>query len=109
MEFTDPESPENIENRDYLQMEKDAWAARTEIGDIADHRHLERVLELRDRGGRVSRGEGRDEDQRRRTSAAGSCLSPSAQQMVVHTGHAVEEEDPDLVIDAILDVYDQAG
>jgi hypothetical protein len=24
--------------------------------------------------------------------------------MVVHTGHAVEEEDPQLVIDAILDV-----
>ena len=36
-------------------------------------------------------------------------LSPSAEQMVVHTGHAVEEADPDLVIDAILDVYDQAG
>jgi len=27
---------------------------------------------------------------------------------VVHTGHAVEEEDPDLVIDAILDVVKAA-
>jgi hypothetical protein len=31
-------------------------------------------------------------------------LSPRAKQMVVHAGHAVEEEDPQLVIDAILDV-----
>ncbi len=31
-------------------------------------------------------------------------LSPRAKQMAVHTGHAVEEEDPQLVIDAILDV-----
>jgi len=31
-------------------------------------------------------------------------LSPSAEQIVVHTGHAVEEEDPELVIDVILDV-----
>jgi len=31
-------------------------------------------------------------------------LSPRAKQMVVHTGHAVEEQDPQLVIDAILDV-----
>ncbi len=28
------DSPVNIENRDYLQVEKDAWAARTRIGDI---------------------------------------------------------------------------
>jgi hypothetical protein len=31
-------------------------------------------------------------------------LSPRAKQMVVHTGHAVEEADPKLVIDAILEV-----
>ena len=31
-------------------------------------------------------------------------LSPQARQLVVHTGHAVEEADPELVIDAILDV-----
>ena len=31
-------------------------------------------------------------------------LSPRAKQMVVHGGHAVEEEDPQLMIDAILDV-----
>jgi hypothetical protein len=35
-------------------------------------------------------------------------LSPQAQQVVVHTGHAVEEEDPNLVIDAIRDVVEAA-
>ena len=31
-------------------------------------------------------------------------LSPSAKQVVVHTGHAIEESDPELVLDSILDV-----
>jgi pimeloyl-ACP methyl ester carboxylesterase len=31
---TDPNSPANVERRDYLQVEKDAWAARQEVGDI---------------------------------------------------------------------------
>ncbi len=35
-------------------------------------------------------------------------LSPLAEQLVVHTGHAVEEEDPDLVLDAIRDVVEAA-
>ena len=35
-------------------------------------------------------------------------LSPLAEQVVVHTGHAVEEVDPDLVRDAILDVVEAA-
>ena len=35
-------------------------------------------------------------------------LSPRAKQIVVDTGHAVEEEDPQLVIDVILDVVNDA-
>jgi hypothetical protein len=38
-----------------------------------------------------------------RTRRAG-WFSARATQMVVRTGHAVEEQDPQLVIDAILDV-----
>ena len=34
VEETDPDHPSNIERRDYLQVEKDAWAARKRIGDI---------------------------------------------------------------------------
>ena len=35
-------------------------------------------------------------------------LSPQAKQEVVHTGHAVEEADPALVTDAILEVVQAA-
>ena len=35
-------------------------------------------------------------------------LSPRTKQVVVHTGHAVEEADPQLVIDAILAVVEKA-
>ena len=34
VEATRWDSPVNVENRDYLQVEKDAWAARRRIGDI---------------------------------------------------------------------------
>ncbi len=35
-------------------------------------------------------------------------LSPRSKQIVAHTSHAVEEDDPDLVIDAIRDVVNAA-
>ena len=35
-------------------------------------------------------------------------LSPRAEQEVVHTGHAVEESDPGLVLRTILDVVEAA-
>jgi hypothetical protein len=35
-------------------------------------------------------------------------LSPRAKQVVVKTGHAVEEDDPQLVIDSILHVVNSA-
>ena len=34
VEATDPDNPVNVEKRDYLQVEKDAWNARRRIGDI---------------------------------------------------------------------------
>jgi hypothetical protein len=34
VEETDPDNPANVEKRDYLQVEKDAWNARKRIGDI---------------------------------------------------------------------------
>ena len=106
--ITDPDSPENFEQRDYLQIEKDAWAAREEIGDIpitvisADYAKSE-----------IAAAEFEEEKAAMKTNVADQkgwlVLSPSAEQTVVETGHAVEEEDPDLVIDAILDVYGRAG
>lgn len=34
VEATVPDNPANVERRDFLQVEKDAWAARKRIGDI---------------------------------------------------------------------------
>ena len=104
---TDPDSPENIERRDYLQIEKDAWAAREEIGDIP-------ITVISNEYGKseIAAAEFPEEKAGMKTNVSDQrgwlVLSSSAEQMVVHTGHAVEEEDPNLVIDAILDVYDQA-
>ena len=94
VELTAWDHPSNVENRDYLQVEKDAWAARTEIGDIP--------VTV------ISNDYGPDAEPGARTNVEDQkgwlVLSPSAKQIVVTTGHAVEEADPQLVIDAILDV-----
>jgi alpha/beta hydrolase fold len=99
VELTAWDHPSNVENRDYLQVEKDAWAARTEIGDIP--------VTV------ISNDYGPDAEPGARTNVEDQkgwlVLSPSAKQIVVTTGHAVEEADPQLVIDAILDVVAAAN
>lgn len=107
VEATAPDSAENVERRDYLQVEKDAWATRRQVGNIpvtvvtvkfsaaainespfpAEREAMARNVQ-RQRGWLV--------------------LSPRARQIVVRTGHAVEEEQPDLVIDVIRDVVQAA-
>ena len=102
VEATDPENPTNVEKRDYLQVEKDAWNARGRIGDIP-------VTIITDG---PSEETIKSEQRRLRRNVADQkgwlVLSPRAKQVVVHTGHAVEEANPELVIDAILDVVRQA-
>ena len=107
VEATRWNAPENVESRDYLQVEKDAWAARQRVGDIpltvisneygpdeiaaspfASERHAMRTNVDQQRGWLI--------------------LSPQAQQVVVHTGHSVEEANPDLVTNAILAVIEDA-
>ena len=97
VELTAWDHPQNIEQRDYLQVEKDAWAARREIGDIP-------VTVISNDYGPDAEFPGERsnvEDQK-----GWLVLSPRAEQIVVDTGHAVEEEDPQLVIDAILEVVE---
>jgi pimeloyl-ACP methyl ester carboxylesterase len=97
------DSPVNVENRDYLQVEKDAWAARTRIGDIPTTVMSNRYSaeEIRaaefpsERRGMIANVE---------AQRGWLVLSPRAEQVVVHTGHAIEERDPELVLDSILDV-----
>ena len=97
------DSPVNIENRDYLQVEKDAWAARTRIGDIPVT-----VMSNKYSADEIAAAEYPSERQGMRTNVSDQrgwlVLSPSAKQVVVHTGHAIEERDPQVVLDAILDV-----
>ncbi|MEJ7585349.1 MAG: alpha/beta hydrolase [Acidimicrobiales bacterium] len=100
VELTAWDHPDNVEQRDYLQVEKDAWAARTEISDIPV------TVISNDYGSEAeSEGERRNvEDQK-----GWLVLSPQAEQIVVQTGHAVEEEDPELVTESILAVVQAAG
>lgn len=107
VEETDPNNPENVEKRDYLQVEKDAWAARKEIGDIPI-----KVISNRYSDDEIAAAEFPAEKQGMRENVEAQkgwlILSPRAEQVVVTTGHAVEESDPQLVIDAILRVVNLA-
>lgn len=99
--------PSNIEQRDYLQVEKDAWAARKQVGDIPVT-----IVSNAYSDGEVEAATFPSEREGMRTNVQDQrgwlILSPQAKQTIVHTGHAVEEADPELVIDVILDVIKAA-
>ena len=103
VEETDPDHPSNVERRDYLRVEKDAWAARKRIGDIPVT-----IISNQYSSAEINASPFPSEARGMRRNVSDQkgwlVLSPRAKQMVVHTGHAVEEEDPRLVIDAILEV-----
>lgn len=107
VEGTDPSNPENVEQRDYLQIEKDAWAAKKEIGDIPVT-----IISNRFSKEEIAAAEFPEEKPGMRANVKNQkgwlVLSPRAKQVVVTTGHAVEEEDPQLVIDQILAVVKAA-
>ncbi len=103
VEETDPANPANIERRDYLQVEKDAWAARKRIGDIPVT-IISNEYSTAEIDGSPFPSEARGMRRNVSDQKGWLVLSPRAKQLVVHTGHAVEEQDPQLVIDAILDV-----
>jgi pimeloyl-ACP methyl ester carboxylesterase len=107
VEETDPHSPSNIERRDYLQVEKDAWAARKRIGNIP-FTIISNEYSTEDIAGSTFPSEARGMRRNVEDQKGWLILSPRAKQIVVHTGHAVEEADPDLVIDVILDVVKTA-
>jgi pimeloyl-ACP methyl ester carboxylesterase len=100
------DAPNNVESRDYLQVERDAWDARREIGDIAvtviSNRYTAEEVAA---AAPFERPLLRANVERQRGWLV---LSPRAKQAVVHTGHEVEMADPQLVIDAILAVVDAA-
>ena len=90
---TRPDNPENLEQRDFLQVEKDAWAARELIGDIpvtviSNHYSTDEIAAEPDAS--AQRGMMANVDEQK----GWLVLSPRAEQIVVTTGHAVEEADP---------------
>jgi pimeloyl-ACP methyl ester carboxylesterase len=107
VEATDPRNPANVEHRDYLQVEKDAWAARKRIGDIpVTIVSVEfSAAAVRESPFPSERNAMRHNVERQRGWLV---LSPRAKQIVAHTGHAVEEDDPALVIKTILGVVEAA-
>ena len=96
----------NVENRDYLQVERDAWNSRRRIGDIPITVISNKYSPAEVRAAPpIERPLVRSNVERQRGWLV---LSPRAKQVVVHTGHAVEEADPQLVIDTILSVVNPA-
>ena len=107
VEETDPDNPANVERRDYLQVEKDAWAARKRIGDIPVT-IISNEYSTAEIAGSPFPSEAKGMRRNVSDQKGWLVLSPRAKQVVVHTGHAVEEQDPQLVIDAILEVVKAA-
>ncbi len=93
VEETDPNNPSNIERRDYLQVEKDAWAARKRIGDIPVT-IISNEYSTAEINGSPFPSEARGMRRNVSDQKGWLVLSPRAKQVVVHTGHAVEEQDP---------------
>jgi pimeloyl-ACP methyl ester carboxylesterase len=104
---TDPANPANIEKRDYLQVEKDAWTARERIGGFPV-----KIVTVKFSTDAIKESPFPAERELMRRNIERQkgwlVLSPRAQQIVANTGHAVEEEDPQLVIDVILDAVKEA-
>jgi hypothetical protein len=105
---TDPSHPANVEKRDYLQVERDAWSAREPIGDVPI-----RVISVEFSKADIAASPFESEQLLMKQNVARQkgwlVLSPSAKQIVANTGHAVEEGDPELVTETILEVVKAAG
>ena len=97
------DSPVNVEKRDYLQVEKDAWSARRRVGDIPvtiiSNKYSADQIAVQSSPRSVAGCAPTC-----RTSGAGWSSARKPGSGWCTPGHAVEEEDPTLVTDAILGV-----
>jgi hypothetical protein len=94
VEETSCTRPGSVEHRDFLKVEKQAWAIREEIGDIPVT-----IMSVEYAGSTEI-----NEQQNVTGQQGWLVLSPRAEQLIVHTGHVVFRDDPDLVIGEILKV-----
>lgn len=98
VEETACEHPGNVERRDYLQVEADAWNDRSEIGDIPV------TIISNDPG-----PEAPPEEQGNAEAQQGwLVLSPRAEQVVIESGHDVAANEPELVIEAVTEIVQAA-
>jgi len=105
VELTRWDHPDNVEQRDFLQVEKDAWAARRRIGDIPMT-----VISTKYPPEAIKQGLPGEASLKRtnvQSQRGWLLLSPRADQ-VVFRGSAVEHEDPDLIVEQILAVVEAA-
>lgn len=105
--FTAWDFAENVEKRDYLQIENAAWDGRRRIGDIPVT-----IVTVKYSKEEIAQSPFTEERAAMRHNVERQqgwlVLSPRAEQIVVHTSHAVEEDDPQLVINLIRDVVKAA-
>ena len=97
---TDPDNPENVEHRDYLKVENQAWDAKKRIGDIPVE-----IVAVRYPKSSESPAERRNaKDQR-----GWLVLSPRAELRLVSPPHEIVEDKPELAEKVVLGVVDAAG
>jgi hypothetical protein len=98
VEVTSCDNPDNIEHRDYLQVEADAWNNRAEIGDIP--------VTI------ISNAYGPDAEPGEAANVVDQqgwlILSPLATQVIVESGHDVANNEWELVIEEIVKVIEAA-
>ena len=108
---TDPDRPGNTEHRDYLQVENDAWAARQRIRKRVGNIPV-RVISADYPEGWIKQEPYPEVHPDMRRNVEGQkgwlVLSPQAKQIVVDTTHHVWDEQPEVMIEAILDVVREA-
>jgi pimeloyl-ACP methyl ester carboxylesterase len=99
------DNPSNVEKRDYVSVEQQAWTTRARIGDIpvtimsvdyAANPQLGDNAERMSEGDNVGRQKG------------WLVLSPRARQLVARTSHSIHEDDRDLVVAEIRAVVEAA-
>jgi pimeloyl-ACP methyl ester carboxylesterase len=98
VEETACDHPGNVERRDYLQVEADAWNNRSEIGDIP--------VTI------ISNDPGPDAPPEEQGNAEAQqgwlVLSPQAEQVLIDSGHDVATNEPELVVREVTEVVQAA-
>ena len=90
---TDPDHPDNVERRDYLQVEKDAWAARPSLGPVPV-RILSADTPAEEEALAATPSERRALRQNVPEQRGWLVLSPLARQVVADTGHDIAAMTP---------------